>query len=122
MRFIYARYPDSNHPIIIENLLEFVEDGQQEAVTMLIEMLRDLHQEGLASRFVKKLSGIRVWELKTKSRGGQKGGARVYFYPTKEAEVLIINAEIKIASAASPQKLKEAVSMIIRYEQGLEVT
>ena len=122
MHFIYARHPDSKHPIIIENLLEFVEDGQQEAVAMLIEMLRDLHQEGLASRFVKKLSGIRVWELKTKSRGGQKGGARVYFYLTKEAEVLIINAELKVASVASPQKLKEAVSIIIRYEQGLNVT
>jgi hypothetical protein len=69
MQLLLARHPnqlDAEHPIIIENLLEFSENQQQSAIDSIIEMLSDLHQFGQDSRYLKKMKGNLVWELKTR--------------------------------------------------------
>ncbi len=128
MELLLARHPnhlDSIHPRIIEDLLTMIETDQQNAVNAIIEMLTDLHQHGLETRYAKKLQGIRIWELKTRSRGGIKGGARVYFYPktsiTGETRAVIINAEVKEGDQASNQKLLEAAEILIADEKGITV-
>jgi hypothetical protein len=70
MHFRLARHPDSldsKHPRLIEDLLELSVSGQQEAVSTLILMLEDFYQHGFDSRFVKKLKGLPIWELKSRS-------------------------------------------------------
>jgi len=41
---------DAKHPLIIEELLELAESGQQEAVEATVTKLEDLHLHGLESQ------------------------------------------------------------------------
>ena len=61
MEFRYAYRPDrldAENPRVIEDLLEIAKQDKQEAVNTAILMLKDLHENGLKSRFVKQLQGI----------------------------------------------------------------
>lgn len=107
--------PEARHPCIIEDLLE-VTDAH--ALTAMIEMLTDLHQHGQESRYAKKLEGLPLWELKTRSRGGPKGGARVYFTFTGHGEALLINAEVKTGDTPSVAKITEALAITLAYANG----
>lgn len=111
----------SPRPLILEDLLLLVEHDQQEAVNAMVDMLEDLHVSGLASRYAVKLKGIALWELKTRSRGGMKGGARVYFYPTADGNALVLNAEVKEGDKASAAKLKEALVIVQAFKNGVPV-
>jgi hypothetical protein len=124
VRFRLARHPsrlDAKHSRIIEDLLELAKARNQEAVNMMIAMLTDFHKQGFESRFVKKLKGLPIWELKSRARGGAKGGSRVYFFVTGEDEVAIINAESKSGDAPSSYKLDEVAEILFAYQQGLNV-
>lgn len=125
MVFLLARRPDrieATHPRIIEDLLELIENDRQDAVNAMITMLEDFHTRDLESRFVKKLKGLPIWELKTRSRGGPKGGARVYFFltlnPRTEAtEAVIVNAEAKNGDAPSNAKLEEVLEIALAFRE-----
>ncbi len=124
VRFRLARHPnrlDAKHSRIIEDLLGLAKAGQQEAVNTMVTMLADFHEQGFESRFVKKLKGLPIWELKSRARGGAKGGSRVYFFVTGEAEVAIVNAESKSGDAPSSYKLDEVAEILFAYQQGIEV-
>jgi hypothetical protein len=124
LQFRLARHPnrlDAKHPRLIEDLLELAKAGNQEAVDTMIIMLEDFHQHGFESRFVKKLRGLPIWELKSRSRGGQKGGARVYFFVTGNTEVALVNAESKVASEPSASKLDEVAEILFAHQGGLAV-
>ena len=84
----------------------------------MIEMLADLHEHGRDSRYAQKLEGLPLWELKTRSRGGPKGGARVYFAFTSYGDALIINAEVKDSDTPSATKIREALAIVVAYRQG----
>lgn len=86
-------------PAVIEDLLALAEAGQQQAVDAAILMLADFYRHGTESRYVKKLQGLPVWELKTQARGGAKGGMRVYFYFRTDGAAVIVNAESKAGDA-----------------------
>ncbi len=103
---------DALHPLLIENLLEFAESGLQNAVDTSIEMLSDFHQNDMDSRYLKKLIGLPFWELKTRSRGGIKGGVRIYLFIANNT-AYCVNAEIKPSSQPDAVKL-EQVAMIYR--------
>ncbi len=78
MPFLQARHPnrlDSEHTLLVEDLIEIAAVGRQEAVNAIVEMLADFHVFGRNSRFAEKFKSIPTWELKTRSRGGLKGGA-----------------------------------------------
>jgi hypothetical protein len=88
--------------------------GRQEAVDAIVEMLTDFHDFGTSSRFAQKLRNTPLWELKTRSRGGLKGGARVYFFVVDE-KLVVVNAEYKTAHDPNPQKLFEAIIVLQAY-------
>ncbi len=84
-------------------------------------MLEDLHASGSESRFVKKLRGYPLFELKTHSRGRGKGGARIYFAFTNEGYALLLNAEVKTDATPSVAKIREALAILLAYRDGEDV-
>jgi hypothetical protein len=124
MRLHLARDPErlvATHPLIIEDLLGLAEAGKQEAVDMMITMLSDLHQQGRGSRYLRAMTGTPIWELKSRSRGGLKGGSRVYLFLNEHDEAGIVNCEAKDGDEASRNKLMVVLRVIRAYKAGVPV-
>lgn len=124
MPFLQARHPNrlnSEHTLLVEDLIEMAESGWQEAVDAIVEMLADFHVSGTDSRFAEKFKSMPVWELKTRSRGGLKGGARVYFFVTPKGESMVVNAEVKSGNAPSEAKLYEVMVVFQASQKGIDV-
>jgi hypothetical protein len=111
---------DAKNSRILEQWLELAEAGQQLAVNAMVEMVADLHQNGHKSRFIKSLKGLPLLELKTTSRGGEKGGARIYFF-FAESEAVICNCEVKADDTPSSTVLKETLAIRSAYESGTKI-
>ncbi len=80
-----------------------------------MEMLRDLHQHGLESRFAKRLKSSPVWE--PKARTGD-GGIRIYFF-VGENELVLGHAECKKENEADEELLDDLLEMMWDYENGV---
>lgn len=119
--FKLPRHPsrlDALHPRLIEDLLEIAEHSQ-DAVNAIITMLEDFHHQGTDSRYIKKLQGLPLFELKTRSRGQAKGGARVYFYyQGDQSTAVLVNAEVKAGDSPDPHKLQEALEIYLADRAG----
>ena len=102
-------------------MLAMRQAGQREAVTAIIRMVKDLKQSGRESRYALPLKGLPLWELKTRSRGGEKGGARVYFFWTSDSVPILCGAETKDGDTPSALLLKEALGVLTRQRAGGEV-
>jgi hypothetical protein len=74
-----------------------------------IEMLKDLRDQGLESRYSQKMHGP-MWELKTTARGGSKGGVRVYFLVDDDLAVLV-HAEAKSGTHPNRQMLEDCLDV-----------
>jgi hypothetical protein len=98
-----------------------IQNNQQESVNSIILMLQDFYQNGRDSRYLEKLKNLPLHELKTRSRGGQKGGARVYLFLTNDGEAVIVNAEIKTGHKPDDQKLEEVAIVLRAYRLGIQV-
>lgn len=121
---VLARLPtrlNAKHPRIIEDLLTIANDGHIEALKAIIEMLNDFHLHGKDSRYSQKFTGLPIWELKTTSRGGTKGGARVYFFFLETNEAVLVNAEVKSGDSPSVAKIKEVLQIYKAVEAGIKV-
>lgn len=120
MRYHYAHYPNPNsqHSTIIRDLLEITRAGHQDAVNAIIGMLEDFEQHSTKSRFLRKLKSIPLHELKTQSRGGIKGGSRVYLYVITDLDCILINAEVKPGNHPNLVKLQEALEVVLAFRQG----
>ena len=124
MPFLEAKHParlNEPYPSIVEDLLEIAEQHGQTSVDAIIQMLTDLHQHGLDSRYVRKLKNSPLWELKTQTRGGPKGGARVYFFIGEEGVIIVVNAEVKAGDTPSASKFIEALQVLEAYRLGVGV-
>lgn len=124
MRLLLARDPgslDREHPLLIEEFVQLNKEGKNEAVTMMIKMLSDLYEHGRESRYLVPLRLSALHELKPTSRGGTKGGSRVYLFITEHDEAGIVNCEVKDGDSPDPQKLKQALRVIVAHRQGVEV-
>jgi hypothetical protein len=122
MRLLLPRHPNrltAKHPLIIEEFLELVDNGETEALGAMIGMLDDLHKNGRNSRFLRHMTGSPIYELKTQSRGGPKGGSRVYLFLNEQDEAVIINCEVKDGDEASVHKLKTVLRVAAAYKKGL---
>jgi hypothetical protein len=86
----------------------------------MIEMLHDLYTQDLNTRFAKKLKDYPLWELKTRARGGIKGGARIYFFVENNI-AFIINAEVKTSNEPSQKKLEEALEILVAHRAGRKI-
>ena len=125
MRLLLGREPhrlEAVHPVIIEELLSLAADRKSVAVTTIIEMLASLHDEGRSSPYLVKLSHSPLWELKPMSRGGERGGCRVYLFLLPTGEAGIVNCEVKKPDAkASQSKLAVGLRTMKAYNEGTPV-
>lgn len=82
-RIAYPFDPDdlqAKNPPFVQDLLELKRGGYVETISEISKMVAALKEQGNESGFLKKLRGTPISELKSHSRGGQKGGARVYLF------------------------------------------
>jgi hypothetical protein len=125
MDLLYARHPDKSvaeHSIIEEEFIGLNLEGKNEAVSVMIGMLRELHVNGRECRFLKPLQGYPLCELKPRIRGGQKGGARVYLWIVDDGAAGIVNCEVKDNDApASQEKLRTAFKVYLAHQDGESV-
>jgi hypothetical protein len=120
MRLLLARHPTNltaPNPIIVDEMLAFENDVKQEGVSMMIK----IRTNGRSSRYLEKLKSSPVWELKSTSRGGEKGGARVYAFLTAEGDAGIVNCEIKEGDSPDIEKLRTVLQVIEAFKRGVPV-
>lgn len=101
--------PNGTQTLVVRDLLAMRATGQRAAVTAIIRMVRDLKAAGRDSRNAIPLKGVALWELKTRSRGGEKGGARVYFFWRVDGIAVLCGAEEGDDDEASRHLLMEAL-------------
>lgn len=109
-RLSLVRHPerlDAPRPLVIDDFLAMARLGQQACLRAVIEMCGDLHQNGMASRFVKALGGP-LYELKKRA---SDGGARVYFL-REESGFILVHAECKKENQASQALLLDALAVL----------
>lgn len=125
MRLLLARLPgrlNAPYAIIEDEFITLNREGRNAAVSMMIRMLRDLHENGRACQFIKPLKGFPVQELKPKTRGGEKGGARVYFWLMEDDAAGIVTCEVKDDDApASQEKIKTTFKVYLAHQNGTPV-
>lgn len=124
MKLLLARLPTrlgSKHPQMIEEMVALNNAGRGEAVAMMIKMMGDLHQHGRDSRYLRAMKGTPIKELKPRSRGGLKGGSRVYLFITEHEEAGIVTCEVKGGDAPDPHKLKRVLRVVSAHKDGMPV-
>ena len=85
------------------------------------KMLKDLLVNGTESRYLNGITGYPILELKTRSRGGEAGGARVYLYRADEQEFHVCAAEVKMGITTNLQMLKRTAFIAWHWMEGYEV-
>lgn len=107
------------HPRIVECLLAMNRSGWQEAVWQCIQMYRDVREHGRSSRYVRALRGLPgLHELKPTTRGGQRGGARVYLFWSADGSAVLVNAEYKApGEGPSERLLEEAYETLLAFRK-----
>ena len=113
-------HPDrlgEKNPPIIEDLLELVENRKVICVRKMIEMLRDLRDHGLASRYSKHLFNA-VYELKDRT---SDGGARVYFLRGDHGRLFIVHAECKKERQSSEWMLVHCLETLEALENATPI-
>ena len=93
------------------------EANQLQALMEISKMIAALKQLGLKSGFTKKMFDSPLYELKTHSRGGQKGGARAYLFRSND-NFFICRAECKISNQPDPELLESAAYMLLAFKTG----
>ena len=80
----------------------------------MIDITRDLRQNGRDSRYVKHIRGP-IYELKTRT---PQGGARVYFFRTNTESFMLVRAEVKREINADTTILDDVAEIIHAFETG----
>jgi len=60
-------------------------------------------------------------ELKTRSRGGEKGGTRVYFYWNPFGEPVVVDAETKKGDSPRPGLIARGIGVVLADKKGIKV-
>lgn len=111
----------AKHSLIIEALLALKKEQKHQGVSMVIEMLTDLVQHGQASRYLVKMKGSSIWELKSTTRGGQRGGSRVYLFMLPTGEAGIVTCEVKENDEPDPALLVLVLKAIKAFKAGIPI-
>ncbi len=111
---------DAKHPPLVEDLIEMRRNNQHEAILEIAKMVSALKELGLKCGFTKKLFDSPLYELKTHSRGGQKGGARVYFFRSNN-NFLLCRAECKNSNQPDEELLESTAYILLAFKQGKPV-
>jgi hypothetical protein len=115
-RLLLARHPTrlkAKHPLIIEDFLETARASKGKCLKKMIEMLSDLHQNGMNTGFIKHLGGP-LYELKGRT---SEGGARVYFLRYDDNAFIVGRAECKKESEADQNLLSSMIDVLDALEQ-----
>lgn len=124
VKIVYPFDPDNldaDQPPFVEDLVDLLGQGHQVALDEIVKMVADLKQQGRESRYLKKLEGYPLWELKSRSRGGEKGGARVYLFIGPDTTFFLCHAEYKAESEAAQMLLEDTAYMAAAFQQGKRV-
>ena len=127
MKLFPTRHPDrlkAEHPILVEEFQRLDEAGRTEALHQLIELVADLTLNGLSSPYLRALTGSPLFELRPNTRGGVRGGCRVYlFFAAFEGQEVagLVNCEVKDGTKASTEKLNTALAVCIAARRGINV-
>ncbi|WP_353268701.1 hypothetical protein [Gemmatimonas sp.] len=127
MRLFPTRHPrrlTAEHPLLVEEFLDLAAAGRIEPLGQLIDVVADLTRYGRSSRYLTKLTGLPLFELKPRARGGQKGGCRIYLFfavHVNEEVAGLVNCEVKDGATASTQKLAIALEVYLAAKQGVDV-
>ena len=85
------------------------------------KMLKDLLTTGTSSRYLRGIIGYPILELKTASRGGEAGGARVYLYRADDQEFHLCGAEVKTGTTTNPELLKRTAYIAWHWREGTKL-
>jgi hypothetical protein len=120
------RYP--HHPDGLEQEPPFISDMRTLACERKLlgmraigKMLKDLLANGTASRYLTGITGYPILELKTTSRGGEAGGARVYLYRADDQEFHLCAAEVKPGVTTNPELLKRTAYIAWHWREGYDL-
>jgi hypothetical protein len=80
-------------------------------------MVKALKELGLECGFVKKLKGSLLLELRSHSRGGNKGGARVYFFQAPNNTFMLCRAEWKQGIKTDTVLLEDSAYILLAFKQ-----
>ena len=128
-RIAYPYDPDdlqAKNPPFVQDLLELKRNGYSKTIGEISKMVAALKEQGNESGFLKKLKGTPISELKSHSRGGQKGGARVYLFEGIRARddihvFFLCRAEWKPGDAANPEMLEDTAYILSATQEGRAV-
>lgn len=107
--------------MIIDEFLGLVELGKIDALSTMVAMLDDLYRHGRDSRYLEKLKKLPLYELKSASRGGEKGGARIYLFFLANGDAGIVNCEVKEDRSPDRAKLESALEVLVAFKKGVRV-
>lgn len=93
MEIVLATEPGRKEPYLISDMKAYNALGRNTCVAVMIALIRSLLLLGKDAPFIKHLGGG-LYELKPATRGGHKGGARVYFF-IHEGLAVLCRAECK---------------------------
>ncbi len=116
----HPQHLNAKHPPLIEHLIELEFTEHQQCVTQIINMIADLKTNGSDSRYLKKMKGPFL-ELKTASRGGDKGGARVYLFQTAIETFYLCYPECKTGNDANAILLHKTLEIIRAFQNKQEL-
>lgn len=94
--------------LVVKDMQKMQSREQHDAVTAIVKMVEDLKVHGPESRYIKALTNLPIFELKPRSRGGIKGGVRVYFYWHK-GDVVLCRAEVKKGNKANLELIRKTL-------------
>ena len=123
-RIVYPYDPDdleAQNPPFVQDLIDLRLRGYHETITEISKMVAALKEQGNESGFLKKLKGTPILELKSHSRGGHKGGARVYLFEGPEQTYLLCRAEWKPGDAANQELLEDTAYILEAFKEGRAV-
>jgi hypothetical protein len=121
IRYPYEPNDIVGHPPFIDDLLDLRDDNKYDALQAIGAMVYDLRQYGTDSRYLEAMTGLPILELKTRARGGQTGGARVYLYRADEREFHLCAAEAKRGSTPTRSLLERTALIALAWRRNLEV-
>ncbi len=119
----YPLHPDSleQEPPFIRDMRGLANQRKLLGMRAIGKMLKDLLENGTESRYLIGITGYPILELKTTSRGGQPGGARVYLYRADDQEFHLCAAEVKSESAANTDLIKRTAYIAWHWLHGYEI-
>lgn len=115
----YPYFPDrleNQHPPLIEDVIDLKYAGHHDCVAQMIRMIADLGINGIDSRYYKAFGGP-IAELKSRSRGGDKGGARVYLFRGSNDTFFLCRAECKSENEADAVLLADTAEIATAYRR-----